>query len=222
MQGSLRNTRRKPRSVASASSGLPGSVTATKRDPSPPVRSQKCAKCESVSIVPPDFDETTNTVRSRSTAPSSARTAAGSVESSTCRRSAPKERRSTSGASDEPPHAQQRDVPGVHLARPRRQRRRLGAHRVGDRQPAEAVGHLGRALRGPQGRVLGPDPPGDVLVAGARDARRDGALELARQPRLDGLRPAGHDRLALGLHPGAAGGRTPPRTARCPRAAAAR
>jgi hypothetical protein len=43
--------------------------------------------CESVSIVPPDFDETMNSVVFRSTVRSTSSTAPGSVESSTCRRS---------------------------------------------------------------------------------------------------------------------------------------
>ncbi len=63
--------------------------------------------CESVSTVPPDFDETTKSVFWRSILPSTSRTAPGSVESSTCSRGepgmSPKERRITSGPRLEPP-----------------------------------------------------------------------------------------------------------------------
>src|SRR5680860_1086939 len=63
--------------------------------------------CDSVSTVPPDFEDTTNSVLSRSTASSSALTASGSVESSTCSSSPPsrlpKLRRITSGPRLEPP-----------------------------------------------------------------------------------------------------------------------
>ena len=68
---------------------------------------QKCLNSDSVSIVPPDFVETRKSAWSRSMAVSTLRTAPASVESSTCRLGqpacSPKERRMTSGASDEPP-----------------------------------------------------------------------------------------------------------------------
>src|SRR5215218_2662992 len=63
--------------------------------------------CESVSMVPPDFEETMNSVLSRSTWRSTSRTAPGSVESSTCSRmpsgTSPYERRITSGPRLDPP-----------------------------------------------------------------------------------------------------------------------
>jgi hypothetical protein len=70
-------------------------------------RDQKWRNSESVSIVPPDFVETRNSVRSRSTRSATVRIAPASVESSTCSDGqpscAPKLWRITSGASDEPP-----------------------------------------------------------------------------------------------------------------------
>src|SRR4051795_9031528 len=63
--------------------------------------------CESVSTVPPDFDETTKSVFWRLMASSTSRTAPGSVESSTCSLGepgmSPNERRITSGPRLEPP-----------------------------------------------------------------------------------------------------------------------
>ena len=71
------------------------------------ISEKKCANSDSGSIVPPDLEETMNSVRAGSTAAVTARTLAASVESSTCRRGPSpcpaKERRSTSGASEEPP-----------------------------------------------------------------------------------------------------------------------
>jgi hypothetical protein len=51
----------------------------------------------------------------------------------------------------------------------------LAEHALGDRQPAEAVGHLGGARRGPQGGVAGAHPLGHALVlrAGELLAQRD-------------------------------------------------
>ncbi len=63
--------------------------------------------CDSVSTVPPDFDETTKNVFARSSDASSARIAVASVVSSTCSRkppsSSPKLRRMTSGPRLDPP-----------------------------------------------------------------------------------------------------------------------
>jgi hypothetical protein len=67
------------------------------------VRSQKYSRCERVSIVEPDFEEAMNRVRSRSRSPSRRLIAAGCVVSSTRKESAANARRSTSGASEEPP-----------------------------------------------------------------------------------------------------------------------
>ncbi len=106
MSDGLAKQWRKPRSRASASSGVPGSVIATNRDPSGTF-SQKYAKCERVSVVVPDFEAITNSVRSRSSDRSTARIWSGFVVSSTFTSSipgaTPNVSRSTSGASDEPP-----------------------------------------------------------------------------------------------------------------------
>ena len=58
-------------------------------------------RCESVSTVEPDLEETTSTVRSRSR-PSTAATCSGSVESSTSK-GRPAVAAMTSGAREEPP-----------------------------------------------------------------------------------------------------------------------
>ena len=104
MSGSFSNTRRKPCSAPSFASEVPGSVTATKCEPSP-CSEWKYLNCDIVSIVPPDFDETMNSVVPRSRASRTARISSGCVESSTCRRTAPSpnERRKTSGPRLEPP-----------------------------------------------------------------------------------------------------------------------
>ena len=64
---------------------MPGSVIATKLAP-PSASDQKCANSDSGSIVPPDLEETMNSVRSGSIAPWTAAIVAASVESSTCSR----------------------------------------------------------------------------------------------------------------------------------------
>ena len=71
--------------------------------PRPPVRSQKYSRCERVSIVEPDFEEARKSVCSRSTLRSSRRIASGWVVSRTWNDSTSNVRRSTSGASEEPP-----------------------------------------------------------------------------------------------------------------------
>ena len=98
--------RRRPGSharVATRSSSEPGSVIATNCAPRPPVCSQKYSRCERVSRVDPDFEETTKSVRSSSRLPSSRRIAAGCVVSRTWNDSTSNARRSTSGARLEPP-----------------------------------------------------------------------------------------------------------------------
>ena len=83
---------------------MPGSVTATKCFPSP-WSEWKYLNCDIVSIVPPDFDETMNSVVPRSTASRTLRIWSGCVESSTWSLTAPSpnESRNTSGARLEPP-----------------------------------------------------------------------------------------------------------------------
>ncbi len=106
MFGSPWNTRRKACLLASSSRPEPGSVIATKLLPCS-TSEKKCANSDSGSIVPPDFEETMNSVRRRSSARSTVWIRAASVESSTCSRALPSRpsnaRRRTSGASEEPP-----------------------------------------------------------------------------------------------------------------------
>ena len=61
MSGGLENTQRKPLSLASFSSDVPGSVIAANCLPFFFVWSKKYAKCERVSVVSPDFDATMKT-----------------------------------------------------------------------------------------------------------------------------------------------------------------
>ena len=113
MLGSPANVRRKACLAASASRPEPGSVIATNRLPSSSTSEKKCANSDSGSIVPPDFEETTNSVRWRSTAPWIARILAASVESSTCSRARwfrRRRHRRTSGAGP-PGRARSRPCP---------------------------------------------------------------------------------------------------------------
>ena len=103
--GSAVKTARQPADSHAACSGEPGSVTATRRVRGSIPASRNAAsttrRCESVSTVEPDLEETTSTVRSRSR--SRAReTWSGSVESRTSS-STPAVAAITSGARDEPP-----------------------------------------------------------------------------------------------------------------------
>ena len=95
------NVARKPRSCACCSSSEPGSVMAQTDAAAPCV--PKYSRCERVSSVEPDFEAATKRVRSRSRLPSRRLIAAGCVVSSTWKLSAANARRSTSGASEEPP-----------------------------------------------------------------------------------------------------------------------
>jgi hypothetical protein len=104
---------RKPSALATYSSFEPGSVIAMNRSPALPgpttsfTRSKKCCLKMFGSSVVPDFDDTMNKVRPRSTRASHARTCAGSVESSTESSAQPgtfpKVMRRTSGHRLEPP-----------------------------------------------------------------------------------------------------------------------
>ena len=103
--GSPRN-RCAPISRAVVASGVPGSVTMTKRRPRScrPASSKACKKARrwpSVSAVAPDLSATTTAVRSRRSA-RAARTSCGSVVSST-RSGTPSVRVIASAASDGPP-----------------------------------------------------------------------------------------------------------------------
>src|SRR4051794_40221678 len=108
--GSARNTAWAPMAAADSASGEPGSVTTTNRAPISFSSNPASAKAEmnarrwlSVSTVPPDFELTTTTVRSRSVMARA--TWPGSVVSRTTR-GTPAVRQMTSGASDEPPMPQ--------------------------------------------------------------------------------------------------------------------
>src|SRR5437899_10080792 len=96
-------TTRMLRVFANCSSAELGSVMAMNWLPSPPAFFQKYSKCESVSSVPPDFDETMNIVLPRSRVCSACRIIAGCVVSRTCNCFAPNVRFNTSGAREEPP-----------------------------------------------------------------------------------------------------------------------
>ena len=103
--GSFSNTRRKPRRPPSAPARTPGSVTATKCAPSGWRAGSSGTATASRSSRP--TSRTPGTASGRGRRALDRQDCAGSVESSTCSRSAavvaPNERRSTSGASDEPP-----------------------------------------------------------------------------------------------------------------------
>ena len=109
-----------------------------------------------VSSVPPDFDETTKSVRSRSSESASRRIAFGCVVSRTWKRSRSNARRSTSGARLDPPipsrTTSSTSVGGLgqlaQLVEPLAHPQRLV-------EPAEPL-RLVRA--GPDGRVALPDP----------------------------------------------------------------
>ena len=96
---------RYPASCAHCASGEPGSVTMQMRSagsmPSCSNAAMNARRCESVSTVEPDFDDTTTAVCSRSDSSTSA-TCSGLVESRTSS-SIWAVRAITSGASDEPP-----------------------------------------------------------------------------------------------------------------------
>src|SRR3954453_19075490 len=108
--GSARNTAWAPMAAADSASGEPGSVTTTNRAPisfsSKPASAKAAMNARrwlSVSTVPPDFELTTTTVRSRSVMARA--TWPGSVVSRTTS-GTPAVRQMTSGASDEPPMPQ--------------------------------------------------------------------------------------------------------------------
>ena len=171
MSGLAGNVRRNPCPFARFSSGVPGSVTATNREPSE-TSDQKCSKCESVSVVVPDLLAMTNSVRSRSMARCTARIWSGWVESSATRSSprsaTPNVSRNTSGARDDPPIPQSTAVRAevVHID--------LAHHG----QPAQAVRDLGRVVA-PHGVVAVPDPADDVLLRQDVQAPLDRSAQLA-------------------------------------------
>ena len=198
----------------------PGSVIATKWPPSP-TSEQKCANSDSVSIVPPDFEETTNSVRCEVDLLARPRgSPPASVESSTCRRGlpgwcaegAPQHLGRERGAA----HAEQHGVAEALRARPpRRTPRRSSSsveHPLGDRQPAEPVGDLRGALRPPQRRVRRAQPRGDATpprrVRASRRPVRAAAPECA--PRRSVGHRSRHDRSGRGTRHGCSPSRYDP------------
>ena len=178
-------------SCASSSRPEPGSVIATKLAP-PGASEKKCANSDSGSIVPPDLEETMNSVRGRVDRALHGRDrgGVGRVEhdaGAPRQRTGPKQRLSTSGASEEPPMPSRTtsrrpsactcSANSVRSSGPRR------SMRVGDRQPAEAIGDLRRARRAPQRRVRRRLRGRPI----ARERRRLRAQPL-ENPRLRGLR----------------------------------
>ncbi len=134
----------------------PGSVIAMKCAPSA-TSEKKCANSDSGSIVPPDFEETMNSVRCGSI---------GALHGERCRRRRWSRARAGAGcpallaegaaqhlgSERGAAHAEQDHVCEAVVAHSRGERLdllQLGEHALGDRQPAEAVGDLGRAGRRP-------------------------------------------------------------------------
>ena len=102
-------------------------------------------------------------------------------------------------------HAEQHRVFEVladDLARERDELVGLLEHRIGDIEPPQAVGDLGRARGAPERLVVLPDAPRDLLVDRLPHALRDRARELRRDRGRDHLRPACEHALALVLDPG--------------------
>ena len=189
MSGSFSNTRRKPCSAPSFASEVPGSVTATKCEPSP-CSEWKYLNCDIVSIVPPDFDETMNSVVPRSSASRTARISSGCVESSTCRRTlpSPNERRKTSGPRLEPPMpsstASVMPASRTSAANARRSSASADSRSAMSSQPSRSVssgGPLGR----PQGAVAIPETADDLFVRCGPEPLVDRRLETGGQLALD-------------------------------------
>ena len=200
--------RRKPSPSASSAIDVPGSVMATKWRGSG-CRPRKWASSAFGSIVPPDLEETMNSVVARSIGSATALTCErlGGVEHVQAQRAlggrvgAPEDL----GGEARAAHAEQHDVGEPVLARRAHELldlRQVLEQLVGDRQPAEPVLDLRRAGRRPQRAVLAPQAPHDVLLGGLRQALRDGRLELVGQVGLQRRRAARDDRLALGLDAG--------------------
>ena len=130
------------------------------------------------------------------------------VQAQASRRCVPNDRRSTSGASDEPPmpsstHVGEPVADGL-LGERHAGRRALVAHALGDRQPAEAVGDLGLPRARPRAcRPCARCAARRRLVAGLLDARARsaGSSSSGSDASIVGGRPR-DDRLALGLDAG--------------------
>ena len=209
MFGSFSKLARKPCSRASSSSELPGSVIAMKWLPSR-TSEWKYSNSDSVSIVPPDLVETTNSVRSRSICSRTARIAAGSVESSTCSASAPsvapKVRQSTSGARLEPPIPSSTASVRPSAAQPRANSTSSSAR---SSIASEIVSQPRRSPISGDAR----DRPTATRPWPTRGARRRSSTAVATRaatalessPSIDGgdrRRAPGEDRLARALDPG--------------------
>ena len=189
MSGSFSNTRRKPCSAPSFASEVPGSVTATKCEPSP-CSEWKYLNCDIVSIVPPDFDETMNSVvlEVEGVAHGADLVRMRGVEHVQADRAvaerAAEHLRPEAGAA----HAEQHrvgDARVAHLGRERAQVVGLGRQPLGDVEPAEPVGQLRRALGRPQGPVAIPETADDLFVRGGPQPLVDRRLETGGQLALD-------------------------------------
>ena len=116
---------------------------------------KKCANRDSGSIVPPDFEETMNSVRSQIDRLLHGEDRGRVVESSTCRPGGP----ARGGSSDAEPPARARSRPcraarcpdfvGATCSRELLQLAERLEHPLGDRQPAEPVGDLRCSRRRP-------------------------------------------------------------------------
>ena len=103
------------------------------------------------------------------------------------------------GAQARPAHPEQRALGEpvlLHFLGPCLEVGRLLEHRLADRQPAQPVGHLGRAGIAPQRVVLPPDALRDVVRLRVARLVGDRGLEVVRNRALDRGRAAGDDRLA--------------------------
>ena len=200
-----------PCCVASSTSELPGSVIAMNCSPLPPVSEWKYSNSESVSIVPPDFVETTKSACSSSICVlhRKDRVGVGRVEHVQVRArpwAAPNVRQSTSGARLDPPipssTASLKFSPTISRAKATSPSALL-EHRVGDLEPAQAIGDLGHARTAPERLVLLPDAPRDLLVDGACATRCATAPESSCGIEAEiACGPAGEHPLARALDPG--------------------
>ena len=211
MLGSPANVRRKACLAASSSRPEPGSVIATKRLPSSSTSEKKCANSDSGSIVPPDLEETTNSVRSEvhgalDRADSARRRSSrGRAAARGCRRR--RRRPRTSGAG---PPGRARSRPCRAGRRPR-VRRRAPPRRTARSAPSRrACARRSSASRGGW-RSLGC-PAGPHSVASSRAIRpatsssearascgRDGGLEHVGNAGRDGEVGIAHARIVVGF-----------------------
>ena len=148
----------------------------------------KARRCESVSTVEPDLEETTTTVRSSRSA-SASRTWSGLLESSTVS-STPYDAQMTSGARDEPPMPQSTtwSTPAswssLRSAETSPTRCRDVRGRPTQEEPLRGL-LLG--LGAPQRRVLGEQLPGEPVLDEPRHVRADRLRRGSGGRHLEGL-----------------------------------